>query len=121
MDVINQAKISALLSADCSEASLEKVSAATNRPVVRAKMMLGREVVIISAWPLESQFPNSALVLVENHRSEQYFCIVRGNAGRQVLYLHSEKLTPSFRRLVSVEDDHMPRLVNYFWEEIRLC
>jgi hypothetical protein len=80
----------------------------------RASDYLNRTVSIIGAWPIESKYPNSACVLLEDTFSGgEELLIIRGNAGRQVLYLEDEKMLPIVRVLRELDNG------KYFWDDNR--
>lgn len=78
----------------------------------KAKDILGREVTLLRAWPIESQYPDSALVLIDNGE-EQVFVMVRGNAGRQAVYLDGKQALPT-RRILATLGIEGNRTIHYW-------
>lgn len=68
----------------------------------KARDILDREITLIKAWPVESQYSDSALVLIDGGE-EQVFIVVRGNAGRQAVYLNDKEKLPVRRILAQLE------------------
>jgi len=100
MHTIIKAKVEALLECD----DIRRLILYDDHSLCKSRDFLGKEVVILGAWPLESEFDNSALILVEdNFNTKQDFVIARGNAADQALYLHERKLTPVVRTLTAIE------------------
>lgn len=87
----NQFKVSSVDINRLNDGTLEK-----------ARDIVDREVTLLRAWSIESQYPDSSLVLIDNGE-EQVFVMVRGNAGRQAVYLDGKQALPARRILATLE------------------
>lgn len=102
---ITAAKEDAILS--CK--TVEELDNLDDSTLLKPHDILDKQVIIYGAWPLESEFKDSALVKLslDGPGNAVVFVVVRGNAGKQALQLYERHRTPAARilRKINVSGD----------------